>query len=287
MSAEIVQAIAAIMAELPSIGKDDRSPEGYSYRGVEQVTKHLQPLLAKHKVVIIPSATVAEVRPSPAMKDGWTDVFMCVDWTIYGPDGSSLTARTSGIGRDRADKGANKAQTQAFKYLLLHLFCIADKADDADGQTYEHERAESEPAADETHRQAALAAIEPLSDGDKELVKLWMRNHRVPSLKGAGATLTQLNELHDYIAGLGTEPFLVDSPKASGFQGDGDAAEDKESDAGAPSPPPSPPQPVKPNPARPAENGAQISDANPARAAREHLSGSERMARNAAARSER
>lgn len=136
----VTEALAKVMGELPAIGKADRSPEGYSYRGIEAITKHLQPLLAKHGVVIVPSATLQNVVASPAMKDGWQDVYLSVAWTIYGPDGSSIQAHTCGIGRDRADKGVNKAQTQAYKYLLLHLLSIADKADDADGQTYEADR---------------------------------------------------------------------------------------------------------------------------------------------------
>ena len=136
----VAQALAAVMGELRGIGKDDKAPEGYAYRGIEAVTRQLQPLLAKHGVVIAPSATITEVRPSPAMKEGWQDVYMQESWTITGPDGSSIAAQTTGIGRDKSDKGANKAQTQAFKYLLLHLFCISDANDDADGQTYEHER---------------------------------------------------------------------------------------------------------------------------------------------------
>src|SRR5690606_2625359 len=111
----VQEAVAAVMAELPNIGKGDRSPEGYQYRGIEQITKHVQPLFAKHGVVIAPKATVTEVRPSPAMKDGWQGVYMTVEWSIVGPDGSTLHAQTTGIGRDRSDKGANKAQTQAFK----------------------------------------------------------------------------------------------------------------------------------------------------------------------------
>lgn len=142
----IVNALAAVMAELPAISKDDKSPEGYSYRGIEAITKHLQPLLAKHSVVIVPSATLQNVVPSPAMKDGWQDVYLNVSWRIYGPRGDHLEAHTCGIGRDRADKGVNKAQTQAYKYLLLHLLSIADKADDSDGHTYEAERRELSPA---------------------------------------------------------------------------------------------------------------------------------------------
>ena len=67
----VVQALAAVMAELPAIGKGDKSPEGYTYRGVEPITKQLQPLLAKHGVVIVPRAEILATVPSPAMKDGW------------------------------------------------------------------------------------------------------------------------------------------------------------------------------------------------------------------------
>jgi len=184
MSAEgVVAALVKVMADLPAIGKGDKSPEGYSYRGIEAITKHLQPLLARHGVVIVPKASIVNVVPSPAMKDGWQDVYATVSWTIYGPDGSSVEACTNGIGRDRADKGANKAQTQAYKYLLLHLLSIADKADDSDGQTYEHDRAEQvDPERAEAQR--VFDELRDLPDASKAAFKAWTkaRPFNVPAL---------------------------------------------------------------------------------------------------------
>lgn len=158
-------AVAAVMAELPAIGKGNKSPEGYTYRGIEAITKHLQPLLAKHGVVIVPKAKVLDTVPSPAMKDGWQDVTMRVQWRIYGPDGSYFEAVTHGIGRDRSDKGSNKAQTQAYKYLLLHLFCIADAKDDPDSHKYESGRA---PEVVKMPAAAAKSRLLELTGGDKE-----------------------------------------------------------------------------------------------------------------------
>lgn len=154
----VIEALANVMAELPAIGKADKSPEGYAYRGIEAITKHLQPLLAKHCVIITPSARIDDVRPVAAMKEGWQDVQITVDWRIYGPGGTTdyIEARTSGIGRDKSDKGSNKAQTQAYKYLLLHLLSIADKADDADGLTYDHDRIDTPPAPTFSVAAAAL-----------------------------------------------------------------------------------------------------------------------------------
>lgn len=146
MTATVHAAIAAITAELPAIGKDSNAPQamgGYPFRGLEAITRHAQPLLAKHGLVIAPRSTITNVVPSPAMKEGWQDIYLQVEWLITGPDGSTITAQTNGIGRDNSDKGANKAQSQAFKYLLLQLFCIADAKDDADNQTYEHDRVEA------------------------------------------------------------------------------------------------------------------------------------------------
>lgn len=179
------QALAAVMAELPNIGKSDKSPEGYAYRGIEAVTKHLQPLLARHGVVIVPDAHIVATVPSPAMKDGWQDVIMHVDWTVIGPDGSTLKASTNGVGRDRSDKGANKAQTQAFKYLVLHLFCIADGKDDSDGHTYEADRRpEGQPS---TGEQVAEFndVLEQLSEVRRAELRAWFKKHRIPKVENA------------------------------------------------------------------------------------------------------
>lgn len=203
----VQQALAAVMGRIPGIGKDERSPEGYSYRGIEAIAKHLQPLLAEHGVIITPLSHLITQTPSIAMKEGWTDTILDVEWRIYGPAGDSIEARTQGIGRDKSDKGAAKALTQARKNLLLSLFSIADKADDADGQTYEHDRTQEEPAASAEAREKAVERIKALTPVEQEAAKVWLRNNRVPALTKAGATLTQLNELEDFIAQLGTEPF--------------------------------------------------------------------------------
>lgn len=217
MSATVQAAVAAVIADLPAIGKGDRSNEGYSYRGIEAVTKEVQPLLAKHGVVIAPRSTITDVRPSPAMKDGWTDVFMQVEWLITGPDGSTITAQTTGIGRDRADKGANKAQTQAYKYLLLHLLCIADAKDDSDSHSYEDGRAEEMPkarrqkptqagpalpAATDTQYIAITSLIDDLTDKEKSALMAWWTDQGHGSLKAknlsaasADAVLVELERI--------------------------------------------------------------------------------------------
>jgi len=137
-------ALARLIGEMPSIGKDERSEDsygGYRYRGIEQITREVQPLLAKHGIVVVPQARLLSHTPAAGMRDNWTDMVLEVTWKVIGPDGTWLEARTIGVGRDGGDKGANKAMTQAYKYLWLDLLCICDAEDDTDGNNYDAHRA--------------------------------------------------------------------------------------------------------------------------------------------------
>jgi hypothetical protein len=171
------EALARVMASLPAIGKDQSASQaqgGYAYRGIEQITRHVQGLFAVHGVVVIPAVKSIEVREITVQNKPWTDVQLVVDYTLVGPDGSTLQATTVGIGRDSADKGANKAMTQAFKYLLLQVLCISDAKDDADGTTVEADRREPEhPNADRVR--TALADMKSLDDEGKAVIKHWAK----------------------------------------------------------------------------------------------------------------
>lgn len=138
----VTVALAAVMAELPAIGKDGRAAQqqgGYSYRGIEQITAAAAPLLAKHGVVFVPQVLDVDVREITVNGKPWTDTTLLVRYRICGPGGPGdyVEATVVGIGRDNTDKGANKALTQAFKYALTQVLCIADAKDDADGHTHE------------------------------------------------------------------------------------------------------------------------------------------------------
>lgn len=174
------EALARVMAELPAIGKDQQASAqqgGYAYRGIEQITKHAQGLFAKHGVVIVPNVQSVEVREITVNGKPWTDTTLVVNYTLVGPDGSKLSATTVGIGRDNADKGANKAMTQAFKYLLLQVLCISDAKDDGDAQTHEADAREPEhPNANRVRK--VLDALGKLSDERKAEFNAWKGDRR-------------------------------------------------------------------------------------------------------------
>ena len=59
----IYQKIPAIMADLGAIGKEGKNKDqNYSFRSIESVMNHLHPVLAKHKVFVVPMATSEGAR---------------------------------------------------------------------------------------------------------------------------------------------------------------------------------------------------------------------------------
>lgn len=178
------QAIAKVMAEMDAVGKNDTAPAsagGYRYRGIEAVTAALRKLCAKHGVVIWPVTRVIEAPPSIAMKEGWLDWRVEVTYAVAGPDGTKLDPPpvTYGIGRDNTDKGINKAMTQAFKYLLLQLFMVADDAHDGDGADYSGGRAPEDQGArmlGEATAKALAGKVKALSSDQREhLAAAWVQ----------------------------------------------------------------------------------------------------------------
>src|SRR5262245_35785200 len=141
----VVEALRRVMRDLPAIGKDEHaSPAqgGYAYRGIEAITRAAQMLLARYGVVIVPQVCDMHIEQVTVGGKPWTDTLLTVRYTFHGVNGPDdfIQAVTVGIGRDNADKGANKAMTQAFKYALLQVLCIADEKDDADGVSPEADR---------------------------------------------------------------------------------------------------------------------------------------------------
>lgn len=148
----VVSSLAAIMGELGGIGKmtsAERQRKGiatdggggvsYAYRGIDQIAAAVQPLLAKHGVVIVPTSTESKVVDIVVNSKPWTDTSIRIEWTVAGPNDTYLKACSEGQGRDNSDKGLNKAFTSAYKNLLLRLFAIGDPDDDPDTNRVEAE----------------------------------------------------------------------------------------------------------------------------------------------------
>ena len=143
MTQKVYEAICAITNELSKVGiaKDRRNQQqGYQFRGIDDVYYALSPMLAKHKLCILPRVIDQSVVERQTAKGGvlfYTTVRMEFDF-VSAEDGSKHTVSTIGEAMDSADKSSNKAQSAAYKYAAFQSFCIPTEGDnDADAHTHQ------------------------------------------------------------------------------------------------------------------------------------------------------
>lgn len=140
---KVYEAICAVQGEIAKIGikKDSvNEQQRFVYRGIDAVYDAIAPLLAKHKLLILPRC-LSRTQTERQSKGGGALFSAVVDVEydfISAIDGSMHTARLPGEAMDSADKATNKAMSGAYKYLCFQAFCIPTEGDnDADGTTHE------------------------------------------------------------------------------------------------------------------------------------------------------
>lgn len=146
MSNKVYEAIVAVAADMAATGisKDKRASAGaggsYNFRGIDDVYNNLAPLLAKHKLCILPRCierTVTERTNAKGTALFYVTVHAEFDM-VSAEDGSKHTVSTFGEAMDTGDKATNKAMSAAYKYAAFQAFCIPteETAADADSETH-------------------------------------------------------------------------------------------------------------------------------------------------------
>lgn len=173
---KVYQAIAAVQAELAKTGiaksRKNKQGEGYMFRGIDDVYAALAPLLAAHKLCVIPRVMQRDIAERQSMKGNplfYVTVHAEFDF-VSAEDGSKHTAATFGEAMDSGDKATNKAMSAAYKYAAFMTFAIPTEGDnDADATT--PDVAKAVPAGYE----AWLADFEAAADeGEEALRKAWV-----------------------------------------------------------------------------------------------------------------
>lgn len=184
-SGAIFGAMLAIASEMPSIAKEGKNAaQGYSFRGVDQVFNSLQPIFAKHGVII--TAEILDLRRDERpSKSGGIMAFVTVRvrYHFVAKDGSSISTESAGEGCDTSDKATPKALSISLKYALLETFLVPT-ADNKDPENDSHELA-LKPAAAEDPDGPALKSLEAFGKNKAELQALgisedtiWTSIHR-------------------------------------------------------------------------------------------------------------
>lgn len=122
----IYESITALMQEVEAVGKNDKNAQqGFMYRGIDSVMNAMQPLLAKHKIFVVPEVLEQQREERQTSRGGNLIYSICkIRFTFYAEDGSSVSAVVIGEASDMSDKATNKAMSVAFKYALFQVFCI-------------------------------------------------------------------------------------------------------------------------------------------------------------------
>lgn len=141
---EVYKAINAVQDELAQIGiakASKNQQQGFMFRGIDAVYNTLSPLLAKHKLLILPRCLTRESTERVTAKGGalfYVTVQAEFDF-VSAIDGSKHTVATFGEAMDSGDKATNKAMSIAFKYAAFQAFCIPteETSQDPDAETHQ------------------------------------------------------------------------------------------------------------------------------------------------------
>lgn len=138
----IYTAIAAITSELARAGiakTQVNAAAQYTYRGIDEVCNQLAPLLAKHRVCILPRV-LERTREERTTSEGMllTSVALRVAFDfVSARDASVHVVETFGEALDGGDKATAKAMSGAYKQAVLQAFCIpVQGATDPDATFY-------------------------------------------------------------------------------------------------------------------------------------------------------
>lgn len=135
---QIYGLISKAMEEIGAIGKDSyNQQQKFKYRGVDAVMNALNPVMRKCGLFVTPEV-LNQQREERQTQSGGRLLYsiLTMRYTMYAPDGSSVSATVIGEGMDSGDKASNKAMSVAFKYAMFQLFCIpTEEMIDPDSET--------------------------------------------------------------------------------------------------------------------------------------------------------
>lgn len=154
----VFEAWREVMAEVTVIAKSQQMSGGgvkYNFRGIDQMTNVLSPVLRRHKVMIVPTVRdigyETEVLTSNDRQRVQTSARLVMEYTVYGPAGDCFVGSMAGEGSDSSDKSTSKAESMALKYFLSQSLMLATDEPDPEAT---HDDRTATATATEANEQA-------------------------------------------------------------------------------------------------------------------------------------
>lgn len=166
----VYSAIVAVAAEMAAQGiskSRSNQAQGFKFRGIDDVLNALSPVMARHKLCMLPRVLRREVVERQNAK-GTALFYVTLEVQfdlVSAVDGSCHTITTVGEAMDSGDKATNKAMSAAYKYAAIQAFAIPTEGDnDADATTHEVAPRSNEAAIIlDSLREAALEGMDALN----------------------------------------------------------------------------------------------------------------------------
>lgn len=150
---KVYKAINEIQMELSKVGitknRKNTQGTGYNFRGIDDIFNTLSPLLAEHKLCILPRV-ISRVGTERLSKNGGVILTSIVEVEfdfVSAEDGSKHMVRTIGEAMDTSDKSTNKAMSAAYKYAAMQAFAIPTEGDN-DSENFTHELSDTKKITD-------------------------------------------------------------------------------------------------------------------------------------------
>ncbi len=179
---KVYQAINAVQANLAKVGitknRTNTQGSGYKFRGIDDIFNAISPLLAEHKLCVLPRVISRECVERVS-KNGGALFYITVEAEfdfISAEDGSRHTVKTFGEAMDSGDKATNKAMSAAYKYAALQAFAIPTEGDNGDNDTENQTHEVSAPVINAQQAADLHALIEEVGVDTKGLFE-WVSHN--------------------------------------------------------------------------------------------------------------
>lgn len=126
--------LSAVMGDVGAVGKTGRNAQqGFNFRGVDAVVIAVAPALRRHGITVMPTV-IDQTREVGATRNGGAmeTIYLTVRYTLYGPDGDSISAVVTAQANDTSDKATAKAMSVAYRTFWLQALCIPTDEPDPD-----------------------------------------------------------------------------------------------------------------------------------------------------------
>ena len=126
---EVYRAINAVSVELARAGLPKQNfnlQDDYFYRSIDDVINRLAPLLAAHRLCVLPRSLERQATDRAGLRNTTLcHVALKVAFDLVSvEDGSCHTVEAYGEALDESDKATAKAMSAAYKSAMLQTFCI-------------------------------------------------------------------------------------------------------------------------------------------------------------------